>query len=184
MAHPKRAGWVPQLADDIAADAQTVPAAVLVTVAEHLDRSGLLWWLSNGTALGCWREDRLLPWDGDLDLGCWDHDLPAVKQALQPAMKVTRDRPEHLMGRVSGTKVDVHGHRRDGTKVSYELLKGRLRYEFSADLFDTFETVLFYGRAVRLPSPTDRYLSEAYGPGWETPVKAWNFRTAPSARRP
>lgn len=163
---------------------RTAPADVLVNVAEQLDREGLLWWLSNGTALGCWREDRLLPWDGDLDLGCWKHDLADVRAALGPIMQVTRDRPEHLMGRAATVKVDVHGHRRDGNKVSYELLKGRLRYEFSADLFDTFETVTFYGRPVRLPSPTDRYLLEAYGPGWETPVKVWNFRKAPSARRP
>jgi hypothetical protein len=156
---------------------------LFVQVAARLDRSGVVWWLSNGTALGCWREDRLLPWDSDIDLGCWHTDLPAVKAALDGLLTFTRDRPEHLMGRSGDVKVDVHGHRADGGRVSYELLKGKLRFEFSADLFDEFETVTFYGREVRVPSPCDRYLTEAYGPGWETPRRRWNFRQSPPARR-
>jgi phosphorylcholine metabolism protein LicD len=39
-----------------------------------LDRLGIHFWLDQGTLLGCIRENRLLPWDHDIDFGVWNSD--------------------------------------------------------------------------------------------------------------
>lgn len=41
---------------------------MLSRIATILDRCGITYWLEGGTLLGIRREDRLLPWDDDLDV--------------------------------------------------------------------------------------------------------------------
>ena len=36
--------------------------------------NGINFWVCHGTLLGIIRENRLLPWDGDIDLAVWDHE--------------------------------------------------------------------------------------------------------------
>jgi hypothetical protein len=44
-----------------------------------LDTAGLDWWIDSGTLLGLHRERRILPWDSDVDLGCW-HEPKALER--------------------------------------------------------------------------------------------------------
>lgn len=46
-------------------------------VIEKLDANGVKWWVDHGSLLGIVRDNQLIPWDSDVDLGamCDDHDV-------------------------------------------------------------------------------------------------------------
>ena len=52
------------------------PLATFIGVLEQID---VCYWLDSGSLLGLHREQRLLPWDHDIDIGLWESDLPKVK---------------------------------------------------------------------------------------------------------
>lgn len=143
-----------------------------------LDRLDVTAWLSDGAALGAYRDGQVI--GGDIDLGCWIEDMPAVREALGALVRV--DRGHQLKGSVEGVKFDVHGHVRSGSKVYYALRgeRKRLYYAFSAHLFDEFHRMELDGISVLLPTPPEAYLEEHYGPDWRTPNPHWRpFRDPP-----
>src|SRR5689334_8284729 len=50
---------------------------------ELLTRHSIPYWLDYGTLLGAAREERLIPWDDDVDLGVWAADRERIL-ALEP----------------------------------------------------------------------------------------------------
>ena len=46
-------------------------AASLIAIKEVCDKHELFFWLNYGALLGMVREDRLLPWNNDVELSCW-----------------------------------------------------------------------------------------------------------------
>lgn len=151
-----------------------------LTAAELLDMAGVVWWLSDGAALGCVREQRFLTSDLDLDLGCWNDDLPVVRNLLAGLGQVQRDMPGHVQIRRHGIKVDIHGHTRNGDAVEFPLgRKSEYRYRFPARLFEAFEFHGFYGRTVRVPCPAGDYLTVHYGDDWRTPNPVWRWNASP-----
>jgi phosphorylcholine metabolism protein LicD len=154
-----------------------------VKAATLLDKAGIVWWLSDGSVLGCVREGRFLDSDHDIDLGAWSGDLPAMRKALENRGigRVRRDIDSQLQVKSPGIKFDIHGYNRDGDVVWYPLgLKAEYRYQFPARLFDRFEWHEFYGRQVRTPCPSVDYLEAHYGPDWQTPKPVWDWRTDPT----
>jgi hypothetical protein len=51
-------------------------------VARRLRATGLVHWLDAGSLLGVIREGALLPWDNDIDIGCWASDRQVVQSAI------------------------------------------------------------------------------------------------------
>jgi hypothetical protein len=87
-----------------------------VRVLEELDSVGLEYWLDAGSLLGVIRSGALLPWDKDIDLGCWVSQIPK----LGPAVAAFRRR---------GYNVRLHRYRGDLYQVKLRpplraLLKG------------------------------------------------------------
>lgn len=54
-------------------------AKCLIEVKDICDKHGLFFWLSYGALLGMIREDRLLPWNNDVEVGCWAHETSITK---------------------------------------------------------------------------------------------------------
>jgi len=52
---------------------------VFIDVCELLDKNGINFWICHGTLLGIIREDRLLPWDHDIDSAVWHKDVSRQK---------------------------------------------------------------------------------------------------------
>lgn len=154
---------------------------VFLDAASALDAAGILWWLSDGSALGCHREGAFIKSDPDIDIGVWIDDLPVAFDVLPG--KIRRNRPHQLWKIDGGIKVDVHGHERGADTVFFRLgNKSELRYEFPALLFDGFGAATFYGRPVLLPSPIEDYLTAHYG-DWETPTSKWRWDQSPPCLR-
>ena len=163
----------------------TLPAnkvEAFLLAAELLDVAEITWWLSDGAALGCVREGKFLRSDHDIDLGCWAGDLPNVRDVLtgQGFGKLRRDMPGQVQIRRPGIKLDIHGHSRHGDVVEYPLGgNAEYRYRFPARLFDQFEVREFYGWHVRVPCPSDDYLTAHYGDDWRTPNPVWRWNASP-----
>lgn len=51
----------------------------LIELKKICDEHGLPFWLNFGALLGMVRENRLLPWNNDVELGCWADDAPHQK---------------------------------------------------------------------------------------------------------
>lgn len=154
---------------------------VFLNVASRLDDTGVEWWLSDGTALGCHREGGFIASDLDIDIGVWKEDMAAVSDVLPGTS--WRDRPHQLWRFDYGVKIDVHGHERRGDIVFFRLgSRSHLRYEFPARLFERFESASFYGWPVLLPSPIDEYLTVHYG-AWQTPTTQWRWDASPPCLR-
>jgi hypothetical protein len=48
-------------------------AKCLIQIKNICEENELFFWLNYGALLGMVREDRLLPWNNDVELGCWAH---------------------------------------------------------------------------------------------------------------
>lgn len=43
---------------------------------EFFEKANIEFWLEAGTALGAYRDNKILPWDHDIDVAIWFNDLP------------------------------------------------------------------------------------------------------------
>lgn len=65
---------------------------MLSDVALTFQKKNVDYCLEGGTLLGIVRENRLLPWDDDMDLTITEHQIPKLKQALKALPKKYRVR--------------------------------------------------------------------------------------------
>ena len=48
---------------------------LLLETLDILEGSNFQYWISQGTLLGLVRENRILPWDNDIDISVWAHEV-------------------------------------------------------------------------------------------------------------
>ena len=174
---------------------------------EILDRCGIHYVLEAGTLLGIVRENRLLPWDNDVDI------------------TVTRDYEKKLLRNrwrfwLKGYRFYVRRYKRDvgpfrkGQVRIIRIQTRRLVFVKDISLMDIFVKRLvddryywtvgvkkavmkstprrFYEESTRMefdgmeysvPEDYEGYLEYHYGKDWRTPIKEWNFRTSDSCDR-
>ena len=54
-------------------------------------KTNLKVWLEAGTLLGCERNNNYIPWDTDIDLGCWNKNIAAKKyKKFKRLMKIKK----------------------------------------------------------------------------------------------
>jgi len=176
---------------------------MLRRVCQALDKAGIPYLLEAGTLLGVVRENRLLPWDNDLDV------------------TVTREYEDKLVKslwriKVKGYLVRIKYYRKDMAcfnkgdiriiKVKHINLLSKVRKDIILDIFlkkrvgDEYQWTVglnppvlkavphrfyselgrrdFSGYSFSVPADCEGYLEEHYGKQWRTPVKEWDFRTS------
>ena len=169
---------------------------LLADVCGALDDAGVKYCLDAGTLLGVIRENRLLPWDNDLDLAIARVEFPKLDGPIAALREMgyrvrvlnhTREDPPMLLEEVRIVKVSVrrlHIFRgvqldifvKTKTDDTYTWAEGIRRYarkSVPARFHDELGQVEFAGRSYPIPADADGYLTHRYG-DWRTPKKDWD----------
>jgi phosphorylcholine metabolism protein LicD len=169
---------------------------MLQRVCGILDDAGVHYCLDAGTLLGVVRENRLLPWDNDMDLCVPRTELPKLLEVLDQIRahgyrtqirKHERNDPPMLLSNERIIKVwepkllffkqvllDIFiKTKQDDEYVWAEGISRYARKAVPARFHDELTTIEFAGRNYPIPADADGYLTQRYG-DWRTPQKEWD----------
>ncbi len=175
---------------------------LLFKATDIFDQHQITYWLEGGTLLGIRRENRLLPWDNDLDISLHASETPKLT-TLAKELKSQGFRVRHRYF-TETTNFFKKGDLRMikiRTRRFFGLLKGKVCLDvfvkYTQDeetyweidkktkfvpskFYDSFREVTFKNKNYPIPENTDEYLTYRYG-DWQTPVKDWNTSTDDNA---
>ena len=168
---------------------------MLERVAKIFSECDITYWLEGGTLLGIRREDRLLPWDDDIDVSMMvdqSSKLPKLYKALKNAnyrVKLRHFEQNDIPFKKGNLRMIKIRERK-----FFGLLKGPvcldvfIKYPFEGNsyweiankkkkvpskFYKDFNTINFKGYNYLIPKLTDDYLTYRYGE-WQNPVKDWD----------
>ncbi len=148
---------------------------VLDHFAQAISGNDARFFLMGGTLLGMVRDNKLLPWDKDLDLGCLAHeatleDLWEIFTASPyfVPMGTVGDRLLKLR-HITGVNVDIFINFVDGEIIWHG---GQFVY-WRSPIFD-LRLVSYGGRQFHIPDSPEAYLENHYGSYWRTPDPAYD----------
>ena len=185
------------MAYDITLEGKNLKEAesLLQKVCSMVDGLGITYWLEGGTLLGIRREDRLLPWDNDLDISMMSDQLDRLDDFLaklrqaglrvrirrfeagkppfqQGKIRMIKVRNKRLFGLLKGkVTLDIFIKYRHEDKA-YWMIAGKTKSVPFA-FYDKMGRLEFQGYAYSIPEDTDGYLTYRYG-DWQTPQKDWD----------
>lgn len=168
---------------------------MLEKVAIILDELSITYWLEGGTLLGIRRENRLLPWDNDIDISMMfdqKEKLPQLYKTLKEhnfrvrkrffesdtdvfkkgMLRMIKIREQKFFGLVKGPvclDIFIKYPIEDNAFWQIDGKTKSVPYKF----YQNFKNISFKEKKYSIPQLTDEYLSYRYG-NWETPVKDWN----------
>lgn len=144
--------------------------------------------LISGTLLGVKRDDRLMGYDKDIDVGVFDDGTAArIAEAAATSFLFSRDVSPNISGvkvkHRNGVLIDVFLHHVEGDMVWHggpAHVWDNAKW-WSGDA-DRYATTVFRGLEYRVPRAWEAYLEENYG-DWRTPVVQFNASTDAPNRR-
>jgi len=142
------------------------------------DDQGVVFFLRQGTCLGAVRDQALIPWDDDLDLGSIMGLHGFTEDAIAPTVEAFRANGCYVEVLPDGlyTSVKIMKYRIRIDWQCYRVVKGTIAHypgvPFPVDLFTELEEVEFNGGKYCVPGPPSEYLRYKYGPDWVTPKQA------------
>ncbi len=152
----------------------------LKEVKQILDGFGISFFLRQGTCLGAVRDNDLLPWDDDVDIGSviGFHGVP---ESLDEIVEVFRK--QGFLTRLDqmsvspyiplvkySTRIDWLCYRVvDDTIIQFPFQK------FPLALFKELKEIAFLDETFLVPNPPEEYLRLKYGDNWRTPKKPGDF---------
>ena len=164
-----------------------------------LDNLNIQYWLEGGTLLGALRDQKLIPWDHDLDLGIKfsnNEEINKLINALKKyyyvrLLKFPSDPGIWSLGNYRLIKVYPRKYKFFRTNLCLDIFifyKGIVegignmyRYVvwdnnacYALKHLDNLDTVNFYNSKFNIPSHVEEFLQNKYGSGWKTPNKKWN----------
>ena len=166
-----------------------------------LDNNNVNYWLEGGTLLGVVRENRLLPWDNDMDISvketeyekliacipqikklgyrvktkCFDQDDAPFKKGIIRIIKVRTRRFFFFRGTVC-LDIFIKFKKED---AYYWIVKDTTK-SVPARFYREMIPWPFNNRDYVIPKAYDSYLTHRYG-NWRIPVKEWNTFTDDNA---
>ena len=176
---------------------------ILIKTKEVLDSLEIPFFLSSGTLLGYYRENKFLDHDYDVDIGIFAKDYtPEIKTRMQDA---GFDNYRNLGNPSDGyemsfylkdshlkkiAKIDIFLHYKETVDnedymywTSYEIpeLKKKIKYRVP---YFTIKEDTFYNVKVNVPEDTLKYIVNHYGEDWKTPKYlgvSYDYRVSPAS---
>ena len=178
---------------------------------EALDELKIPFFLSSGTCLGYYREGSFIDHDYDIDIGVFHEDynnkiidkfsekglnLYRVWGTIESGYELSFRLPNTSLGKHA--KLDVFLHYKKDDKIRWitymykykKIKKKTYRYNkkviFEVPKFK-LRKVNFMGLKVNVPSPTENYLENHYGPTWRQVIKStreggtYKYHTSPKS---
>ena len=171
---------------------------LLKKITSIFESCNIAYWLEGGTLLGIRRENRLLPWDNDLDISIHESELPKLNKLLLDLSKnkfrvrtrvFSADSDYFKKGDLRMLKIRK--------RTFFGLLKGKVCFDVfikythedktyweidnktknvPAKFYESFSKIEFQNKYYTIPEFTNEYLTYRYG-DWQTPVKVWDTST-------
>jgi len=165
-----------------------------------MTEAGIDFWIEGGTLLGALRDNKLIPWDHDLDFGMKYESEIQMKRLIRKLRRhfnvSVRSFPKtskiwHL-GNYRVLKIFPRKHlffKEDLCLDLFVYYKGTLPgkdevvYKYVVwdrnayhrkEFFETTDTLNFYGGEVPIPANAEQFIEVKYGKDWRTPIKEWN----------
>ena len=167
-----------------------------------LEKSLIPYILEAGTLLGIVRENRLLPWDNDVDITITRQHMARVKQSLWKfrllgyfvrVKRYKRDLKYFKRGEIRIIKikhvspmnffrkdvvVDIFLKKKIGKEYYWTVgVKSPVLKSVPERFYDHHTQIEFEGKLFSVPEDYIGYLECHYGKEWKIPVKEWDFRT-------
>jgi len=150
-------------------------AKLLLEAKGVFDEHAIVFFLRQGTCLGAVRDQALIPWDDDLDLGSIIDMHGFSEDMIGPAVESLRAKGCYVEVLPDGlyTAVKIFKYRIRIDWQCYRVVKGTIAHypgvPFPVSLFEELQGVDFLGTTFQVPNPPDDYLQYKYGPDWGTP---------------
>ncbi|MFC1887793.1 LicD family protein [Candidatus Cloacimonadota bacterium] len=172
---------------------------LLHDVTLELERSSIPYWLEGGTLLGVIRENRLLPWDNDMDISMYKTDqkkiIPTLLRLLFKGYRISVKKYRRNIGpfkkgelrmikirnyepflRKGKVMLDIFLKRKLGNEYFWTVgVKSPVLKSAPASFYDVLTWVDFNNKKYMISKDYDGYLTYRYG-DWKIQVKTWNFK--------
>jgi len=168
---------------------------LLPAITSIFEQHKITYWLEGGTLLGIRRENRLLPWDDDLDISLHVTEVSKLR-SLMKDLKVKGYRIRERRFSITSNEFKKGDLRmiKIRKRRFFGLFKGKVCFDvfvkytiadktyWEADnktflvpsqFCENLKTIIFKNKEYPIPTDTDGYLTYRYGE-WQTPVKKWN----------
>ena len=165
---------------------QIIYTIILKKAKTALDRLNIPFFLSSGTLLGYYRENKFIDHDYDIDIGIYAEDYrdqiisEMKKEGLiyyrtlgDPinGMEMSFRLPYTRLGRLA--KLDLFLHYQSNDKIywfAFAQWRKNKKIKYQINNFQLKE-INFMNLNVNVPYPTEKYLEEHYGKDWRIPKK-------------
>ena len=129
---------------------------ILEEIKIELDNKHIDFCLMDGTALGAYRQGRLIDRDDDVDICIHKHNFDNFVENVLPLLR----KKGYKICRYINEKNDVFvGLVRNNIKVD-------IFFRDKSGMFEEFEDVKLYDVDYKMPSPAENYLEYRYGENW------------------
>lgn len=172
---------------------------MLHEVTQVFDLVGAPYWLEGGTQIGIVREQRLLPWDNDMDISIYDShksklwliipllmfrgyrltlqnhqaDIGPFKKGELKIIKIRNFARYMKKGKVT---LDIFIKRKIGHDCFWVVgVEKRVLKSTPSHFTESLSPIRFKKKDYLIPSDYDGYLTYRYGT-WQEPQKEWDFR--------
>lgn len=180
---------------------------MLKEITRTLEKFNVEYQLDAGTLLGVVRENRLLPWDTDMDIWVKSEEQDKLLRALksifwqgfrvrlryQPIDDVPLKKGDLKVVKIRNRKfgflkgdalLDIFiKYRHDDRYFWSEGEQSYVKKSVSAELCQASKIITFEGKSFYVPLHDKEYLTARYG-DWKTPVKEWHFAKNDQAIEP
>ena len=149
----------------------------LELISSILNQNNLIFWLSEGTALGAIRDNNFIIYDDDVDIGMWYSDFDRFKKLALPLLIKNGFTCDQVKMSNSYVTISRKGEKIDIDFTGYDIECAAClttnanckNCNILIDKLSNMSYIMFLGKSYLCPGI--EYLEYLYGPTWQTPLK-------------